>query len=277
MSIIKTVNTTAVNGSALFVYTFNVSFNELSEPALTSKLEDFFPSKIVYALPPVGGMIKNITQTPGVDGTTVTFEFGPVTPQTSFQFNVACCFGPGRVENDTFENTATLYANNTSIGTATAPAVTLTLNENFILYKKPVIYGSIAPGSEILFKLYLKNTGDLGASISNAVIQDILPTGLVPVTTFTPVGNDASTGLYTDSSQNGVTGSWTDSTMNFTLPSFKGETYMIEFKVTLDSNVAPGTVITNTATWTMNGAARNDALGKFKVSTPWPLYNCPSI
>lgn len=256
MALTKTVDKTLVHGSEVFIYTFNVSFSGLSVPAQNGTLTDFFPSKILFALPQIEGPIKNIIQTPVPGGTNVTFEFGSVNAGTSFSFTVGCEFGPGRVNQDTFTNSASLYADGVLISEAAASAVTLLLVENFILTKELIPTGLIHPNEELTFRLTLNNVGDAGASISNVVITDALPQGLIPDTGFTPVGNDIPEGGYSDPSLNGHTGTWSGNVMTFTMSEYHGAHYQILFKVKVSPDVIPGQTLTNTAAWTVDGATR---------------------
>ena len=264
-SINKTVDKTLVNGSEIFIYTINVSYSGLTEPAQNGKLVDFFPSKILYQLPQPGGQLISISETPAPGGTNVEFNFGNVNAGTSLTFTVACNFGPGRVDNDSFTNNADLYANNVVVATGSAPTVHLQLDENFVLQKSPDINRPVLPGQLITFHLTLQNTNDPGAEISNIVINDVLPSQLIPDTTFTPIGNDSGYLGYQDPTYDGRTGSWNGSTLNFTLPSFKGGRYEITFKAKVAESVIPGERITNTATWTVDGTARKDAVTTFRV------------
>lgn len=257
--ITKTVDKTIVNGSEVFIYTFNVSYSGLTEPAQDGKLTDFFPSKILVTLPQVGGQIKEITRTAVPGGTNVTFDFGAVNAGTSLSFTIASSFGPGRVNGDTFTNVGLLFADGVQVATGTAPTVTLILTPDFVLSKSLVGGGSVMPGQEVTFTLNLINQGDAGASITNVNITDILPPQLIPVTSFLPVGVDTSSGGYTDSTYNGLTGTWTGSTLNFMLPSYHGINYQIMFKATVASDVQPGQTFTNTATWTADGIIGNNA------------------
>ncbi|MEG1990095.1 MAG: SdrD B-like domain-containing protein [Clostridia bacterium] len=261
----KTVDKTIVNGSEIFIYTFNVSYSGLIQPAQNGKLVDFFPSEIVYQLPPVGGQLVSITPIAAPGGTNVEFNFGPVNAGTSLTFTVSCEFGPGRSNGDTFTNVAKLYADNVLMETATAPMVTLNLTKNFILMKSPAISAPVVPGQVVTFMINLQNKGDAGAELTNISITDILPATLIPVTSYLPVGNDTGTSQYTDTTYNGRTGTWTGNTLNFTLPSYKGIEYKILFKATVAADVVPGSRITNTADWTANGTAMPPASTTFTV------------
>lgn len=266
--ITKNVNKTLVTGSEIFIYTINASYSGLTIPAQEGQITDVFPGKILYILPPTGGMIKSITQTPDVNGTKVTFNLGTVNSGTSLSFTIACSFGPGRRDNDSFTNEIQLLADGVIVAQATAPTVNLQLNENFILRKSAQPSNIVNPGEELTITLSLTNNNHPGATITNVVVTDTLPPELTPVTSFIPVGNDASTNGYEDPSANGLTGSWSGSTMTFNLPQFSGERYDIIFKVTVEGSVTPNQSFTNIGTWTTNDQARNDAPLTFSVFDP---------
>ena len=265
MPVTKTVDKISVNGSEIFIYTFNISFSELSVPALSSKLVDFFPNKILYQLPPIGGQLVSINEFSETDGTRVQFNFGNVSAGTSISYTLSSQFGPGRVDNDSFTNTVELLADDVVIDTATAPTVNLILDQTFRLTKFPIITAPVVPGQEILFNLLLKNLNDPGSKLSNIVIEDILPPELIAVPSFTPVGIDMGAFGYTDTTYDGLTGSWTGNTLNFSLPSYSGSSYKIEFKAKVADFVKPGQKITNIANWTANGTPRAEAKSQFNV------------
>ena len=153
----KNVNKTEVTNSEIFIYTYNISFSGLTEPATNAMLKDFFPSKIKYELPPTGSLIKNIIETPVVGGTEVQFDFGHVAPGTSIQFTLASEFGVGRVQNDSFTNVADLYIDGVKNVTGTAPTVNLTLTGVFRL-RKQISPDRVEAGTTVNVYLYLENT-----------------------------------------------------------------------------------------------------------------------
>lgn len=263
--ITKSVNKTQVHGDETFIYTFNVSYSGLTEPTVQGKLTDFFPTKIIPTLPQASGNIKNITQAPVAGGTLVTFDFGEIPTGTSISFQVACKFGPGRVNNDSFTNSADLYADNVVVNTGVAQTVTLTLTEDFRLNKSVQSSSLVRPGDIVTFNLYILNYGDSGAEISDVVITDTLPNGLTPDLSFTPIGNDAPELGYNDPTYNGRTGSWNNKTLTFTLPNFKGNRYSITFKAIVDIDVVPSQEIINTANWTVNEVERDRVSAKIRV------------
>ncbi len=257
--ITKTVDKTSVNGSEVFIYTINAAYSGLTIPNQEGEIIDIFPSKIKYILPPIGGQIQSITETPVSEGTQVTFHLGTVNSGTSLSFTIACHFDGGRVEGDSYTNHADLVANGVVIMQATAPTVNLTLDENFQLTKFALPSNVVHAGDEVTFVLSLNNNDDPGAAISNVVITDILPPQLTPVTTFQPVGQDFPSGYYSDSATTGLTGTWEGNTLIFPLPQYHGMHYDITFKATVSANVTPGETFENIATWTVDGKARQDA------------------
>lgn len=271
--ITKTVDKTSVQGSETFIYTYNVSFSGLTEPAQDGKLVDIFPSKILFILPQIGSLIKNITQVPVPGGTEVTFDFGAVDAGTSLFFTVACSFGPGRVDNDSFTNTADLFADNVKVATATAPTVHLTLIEAFKIEKKHQGSNIVRPGDIVTFSISIFNSGDAGAKITNVDITDILPPELIPVTSYLPTGNDASSAGYSDHTYDGLTGTWNGNTLHFFLPSFRGNRYTINFKATVSNDVVPGQTIFNDANWTVNGQSRQNSRDTLIVFSPEYIFS----
>ncbi len=257
--ITKTVDRTTVNGSEVFIYTFNAAYSGLRQPAREGKIVDIFPSVIRFSLPPAEGQIKNITQTPVPGGTQVTFHLGSVNAGTSLSFTIACWFGPGRAHGNIYVNDADLIADDLIVAQASAPPVMLQLDENFILTKTVLPSSLVRPGDELTFTLPLSNSEDPGAEITDIVIIDTLPAQLIPVLSYTPIGNDIATGGFSDPSVNGLTGSWSGNTLIFQIPRYSGARYHITFKAIVSEDVTPGERFVNTATWTAAGSIRPDA------------------
>lgn len=266
--ITKTVDRTLVNGSEVFIYTVNAAFSGLIQPAQEGKIVDIFPSIIKFTLPPAEGQIKSITQTPVTGGTEVTFHLGPVNAGTSLSFTIACWFGPGRADGDIYINDVDLIADDVIVAQASAPPVTLRLDENFLLSKSVQPSSLVRPGAELTFSLTLSNNDDPGAEINNIVIVDTLPAQLIPVLSYTPIGNDVPTGGFSDPSANGLTGTWSGNTLTFQIPKYSGARYVITFKATVSENVTPGEQFVNIATWTVDGNARANAPLTLNVYNP---------
>lgn len=270
MFVTKSVDKTLVTGSEDFIYTFNVSYSDLSNPSANGRLVDFFPDNIKYNLPKIEGTIKGIKETKVPGGTEVEFDFGQITAGTSINFNMSCEFGPGRVDGDTFTNEAKLYADNDFV-TDSASTVTLKLEDNFRLSKRVDINAPVRPNQEIDCTLTLINGQETpdspgaGYEIKNIEITDILPPELLAVSSFTPVGKDISRFGYEDNRYDDKEGSWNGNTLNFSLPSYKGMVYEIKFKVKVAPDVIPGSRITNIGTWTADGQQRAEGKTSFSV------------
>lgn len=256
--ITKSVNKTIVNGSEIFIYKIDASYSDLTTPAEEGKIIDVFPSRIKYILPPVGGNIKSITETPVPGGSQVIFNLGSINAGTSLSFTIGCYFGPGRVDNDSFTNTVDLVADDKVIASGTAPPVNLVLKENFKLRKFGLPSNIVNPDEEITLVLSLTND-EPGAVISNVVISDVLPEQLIPVTDYIPIGNDVTVDGYSDTSANGLLGSWDGNKLIFNLPRYSGARYDIKFKVKVASDLRPGERFTNIGKWTVDDIEREEA------------------
>ncbi len=266
--ITKSVDKTEVNGSEVFIYTINAAYSGLTISNQEGSITDFIPSKIKYILPPIGGQIEEITEEAVEGGTKLTFHLGDVNSGTSLSFTVACYFGFGRVDNDSFTNEVSLFANDEVVATTAAPTVNLKLKEGFLLSKFAEPSNVLNAGDEVTFTLSLANNKDFGATIENVVITDTLPPELTPIATFIPVGNDIPSKGFSDESANGLTGSWNDNTMTFNLPKYNGARYDITFKAKVSEEVTVGQIFENIGKWTMNDVARNDAVLSLSIYDP---------
>lgn len=183
----------------------------------------------------------------------------------SFNFDIACSFAGGRSNGDILSNSATLTAEGETEVVAIADDVTLTLVENFRMFKSILEGNTVDTGEIITIRLLLSNTGDSGATISNAVISDALPNYLTAVDGDVPIGREFIVDQYSDPTYNELTGSWDGNTMNFTLPSYSGSAYAIFFQAKVDELAPAGEKIVNTGTWTVDGVDRNNAVKTITV------------
>lgn len=262
MNLSKVPNITEVSGSETFLYTFDVAFSDLTSGsvAVSPEIIDIFPSYIDFTLPKLQSPFTDITVTDlGNDYKEVVFKFKDMNIGESFQFDIACSFGAGRSDGLVYQNSATLTVENEETVTTKAEEVTLTLDENFRMFKSALEGNVFEAGDIITFRLYLGNTGDSGAVISNVNITDTLPAGLSPYTDFEPYGEEFVVDEYSDTSANGDTGTWNGNTLNFPIDSYSGTGYAVYFQVIVDDTVTAGQKITNTANWTVDGVDRNTA------------------
>ncbi len=255
--ITKNVDKTTVIDSESFTYTIDATFSDLASPANNGQIIDFFPSKIDYILPPVGGGIVSIDEVPASGGTEVQFNLGPINSATVVNFQITCSFGRGRVDNDSFTNSALSYADGVFVTEGSAPEVTLTLNSDFSLVKSVEPTALVNAGDELTFTLALISN-NFGGAVNNVIISDLLPPQLIPVTSYDPVGNDNSEIGYEDHSADDLIGTWTGSTMSFDLPSYHGTRYEITFKATVSNSVSPGDTFQNIAQWSIDSVVQPD-------------------
>lgn len=261
MSISKSVDKILVNGSEQFVYTIEFVFSDLTIPNEEGYITDFFPSNIEFS-DPINGeseIVKFIEKSEVEGGTYVTYNLGSVSDGTYGTFNFFANFGPGRANGDTFTNEVSMYSGEVLLETAEAEAVTLVLDDNFSLSKTIEIKSDYFAGDILDVTLRLTNTNDTGAEILNVIIEDILPSGLSAVETFTPIGQDIEVDGYSDETYTNKEGVWSNNTLSFELPSYSGAMYEMTFQVKIDEDVEDGQVIENIGTWSVDGQARVSA------------------
>lgn len=237
------------------MYTFKVAFSGLVGDIVQGTVEDVIPSHIQYTLPPMTGSLVDIEENPVEGGTQLVFVFGSVSPGNTIEFTLGAYFGEGRQDGDTFTNTAILKQEGEKDVSVSAEMVTLSLVGNFYMSKYSYDVGNPDVGESFPYRICLRNQGDLGATLNNVVITDTLPSGLVPVTSVVPTGMDTSE-TYPDTTYDGLTATWEGSSFTFTLPSFHGEEYTIEFQVQVDLRVAAGTTLVNSAEWWVAGVSQ---------------------
>ena len=254
----KSVDKIYVNNSEQFIYTYKISFSDLTNTTSTAVLKEFFPSKILYILPSIESFVKEIREVETSGGTIVEFDFDEVVPSTYIEFMLTASFGPGRVNDDIFTNSGDLYINNIKTETSTAETVNLILSKKFTI-KKSIYPKRALPNEIVSISLILSNTLEAGAKINNIIFTDILPIGLTPVTSFTPTGRDMPYMGYSDPTYNDLKGYWTENTMNFILPNFQGANYQINFQARVNSDISLDTVIKNQCKWSIDGEVQTEA------------------
>lgn len=254
ISIVNSVDKVSVTGSENFIYTVQVAFSDLFDPASEWTVQIFMPSAVDYLLPATGAMMYDIEEVAAEGGTNLVFKFSDVSDGTSYAFDIGASFGAGRRDGDSFSCNAMLYAGETLMAFDVATPVILTLSENFTVSKSCLSGGKPSPGDVLTYEISLVNNGDLGATIEQVVLTDILPEGLSSLS-GTVTGFDASSSGYEDTSQDGATGQWVDGVLTFLLDSYSGERYNIQYSVSV-GDVVGGTVLLNTATLEVDGVDR---------------------
>ncbi|MFI3253772.1 MAG: SdrD B-like domain-containing protein [Eubacteriales bacterium] len=186
------------------------------------------------------------------------FHYSAVPVGTTVKFTMSASFGQGRQEGDSFANTIYLYQEGEETLSTTADTVTLSLTSNFYFLKYADNETAPDVGDSFPMRLVLRNAGDGGATISNVLITDPLPSGLVADTSTPVTGYDTST-TFPDTSQDGKTGTWANSILYFPLDSYSGTEYTITMMVQVDSRTTAGTEIENVATWSMDDVIQGEA------------------
>lgn len=245
-----TVDKTEVAGSEVFVYTVKLAFEGLSGEFVQGTAEVFFPDTVVYSFPPLSSSLTAITPIAEKGGTRIVFQFENAPVETTMEFSMSGYFGPGRRSGESYTSSITLYQEGSESSTATAETVTLTLVGDWYLakYFSEVLNPKV--GESFPCHIELRNKGDAGATLSDILISDPLPSGLVADTSVIPTGMDVSDN-FPDTSQDGLTGTWANSALYFPLSEYSGEVYRIDFQVQIDSRVAAGTTIDNVASYTV--------------------------
>ena len=100
-------------------------------------------------------------------------------------------------------------------------------------------FTNVAPGSRLRFQVELQNVGDYGAF--SVILSDPLPVGLTPVAGSVTFAN-CSTGVAPSDTSSGTI----VSASGIDIP--QGQTCVVKYDVTLNSDVAFGGLITNTVT-----------------------------
>lgn len=276
------VDNTVVNFENTFTYTVNASFSGIEGSISSAIVTNFLPSYISYTLPPISGLIKNITQTPGVLGTLITFDFGEILDLgVAIEYSISCSFNLGTDNQTTFMNTCDMYINGNLTETANSNDVTLSYIEDFVIEKSIAIPKdkNTTPGGRTIFTITLKNqlksqggNGDLGAKIEHVYISDLLPSGLSVDPNYPPKGNDISSNAYADNRYNNLIGNVDEqNNITFTLPDYYGTVYRIVVVCNVDINLAKETYLSNTATLSIDGTFRNSASDSIYIADP--IYN----
>lgn len=280
-TITKLVNGTTgatVTYNDTFKYQISTAFSGLTGITIEdATITDFIPNYInIVSYPPSGPSypVKSINSVTGPMGTTLTFELGGITTEeaVSYTFDLSCRFKPGYVDNTYF------FTNNAELGityfggaTGTTsvqepPGVTLNVIPNYVL-SKVLTSPSIdpAPGSELIYTVTFKNTGNAGASISGLTIYDtvssILPNFVELDSSVPSIGEDVSSDSYFNDTKYDqvVTVSAGATGVTFDLASL-GPYYGTEYRMIVQGRVSPiattGTTIINTAAWSQTGTTQ---------------------
>lgn len=267
----KSVNPSTVNYEETFIYTINASFSGLGDfgPILDAYIIDLIPEDIeIVTLPPVGGIIKNITTNyvPGT-GTYIKFDFGPITNLgVAYVFDLECKFALSAPNNSSFVNSVDLTVTQESKVTnlsADSPPVNLVAIADFQISKikrLPII--NPGPGSRLVYVIDLKNFGDRGACINNVLISDLLPSGISIDPLFPPFGEDISPAPFQDPKYDQTLSPPFNNPVVFNLSGlgpYCGTDYRVTITTLVDSNIATDQ-IENKVNWSIDGTDQKEVI-----------------
>ncbi|MEN2258753.1 hypothetical protein AAIB48_14080 [Paraclostridium benzoelyticum] len=266
-TVTKSVNPSTVNYEETFIYTINASFSGLGDfgPILDAYIIDLIPEDIeIVTLPPVGGIIKDITTNyvPGT-GTYIKFDFGPITNLgVAYVFDLECKFALSAPNNSSFVNSVDLTVTQESKVTnlsADSPPVNLVAIADFQISKvKRLPTINPGPGSRLVYVIDLKNFGDRGACINNVVVSDLLPSGISINPLFPPFGEDISPAPFQDPKYDQTLSPPFNNPVVFNLSGlgpYCGTNYRITITTLVDSNIATDQ-IENKVNWSIDGTAQ---------------------
>lgn len=260
MNITNIVNKTAITGSEKFMYNIKATFNASSK----AEIRIFMPKKIKYELPPITGKLQKIDIIKEETGDKLSFNFGTVTSSDIVEFNLLASFGVGRIQNDTFTCTASIYLNDILAVSSTAEPVNLTLIDNFIILKTASGQIECQPGGDIYYKIYLTNYGDYGVKINNIQITDAFSDDITIDKSFKIIGNDVSK-TYKDNHLDGKEGTIIDDVVIFDMDYYEGEKYEIIIKAVANSSLKTNHTIKNTSILTVDGRKQDESSFTVKV------------
>ena len=267
----KSVNPSTVNYEETFIYTINASFSGLGDfgPILDAYIIDLIPEDIeIVTLPPVGGIIKDITTNyvPGT-GTYIKFDFGPITNLgVAYVFDLECKFALSAPNNSSFVNhidTTIIQTSKTTNISTDAPPVNLVAIADFQISKvKRLPTINPGPGSRLVYVIDLKNLGDRGACINNVAISDLLPSGVSIDPLFPPFGEDISPAPFQDPKYDQTLSPPFNNPVVFNLSGlgpYCGTDYRITITTLVDATIATDQ-IENKVNWSIDGTDQKEVI-----------------
>lgn len=268
------VDPNAVTYSDYFIYSIDVSFNGLYGPLKPVLLKTIIPDTIEYIKPTVLSPVKNVTTEEVKGGTEITFDFGTINDTgMATTLSLKCRYKLSAPDTSSFMLDARLYINdvNTPYLTATGPAVFLSITPYYTLTLNTVVPNSTtaASGGSVIYEATLENVGEQWKDLSNYFFRiDFEETPYLTLdSSFSIVGKDISTSRYKDTRANGITAELfpNENGFTFSIPNYRGEKYHFYFRALIDSNLLIGTVVTLTASWSIEGTPQTTAEDVFRI------------
>lgn len=239
MYITNTVNTNSVNDSEIFTYDINATFRNDNNSLISPTITTYFPNNISYYLPDKNEDLIDIQIISKDDGDYITFIFNSVRSGFNYNLLIAANYSTNRSENDTFENTTTLYIDDVEIEEATADSVKFNVTTNLTVSLEHDANANLKSGDTINALMYLTQQNSYGASENNLVITSTLTGNYTINPKYTPTGYDVSPN-HSDTHLDGNEGIITDDnkSLTFSMDYFSGEKYAIEFQLIVNEDAS---------------------------------------
>lgn len=272
-TLISKVNKTQVNYETPFIYTFNLGVSELDNDIDNIKLVTLIPDYIDIVLPIAQNKDETITLEEEKEQKRLTIEIDNIDGKAiSRVYKLECKFKyiDKKPPYTSYTNTTDLYIDNKLSDTVTAETVNLVIEPNFTLLKTKVVpISNPAPGEAVIWEIRLQNIGDKGGTISNVVINDIMPDSLILRPDYPITGYDISDNQFADNSADGLTGEYNENSVTFTIPpdiTYGGTDYVFYIIAEVRESVEINTQILNSVNWTVNGESRSPAYDTITIA-----------
>lgn len=268
--LITQINRTQGTYQDVFIYTVHASFNGIQASIENASIRILFPSSLTVYLGDIQEPVKNVTQRLQEEGTLYTFEFGSISDLgIAVRLGIGAVFTPSTTNETSVVISPELWINNVRYASYESTPIQLLVNPNFQIIQEQIIPTiDAAPSGVIYYRISLKNYGDLGARISNIKITCNCKDAFQMDDTYAVIGKDASSGDFTDLSQDGIQGSIIDNVLTFSLPQFHGETYTFIYRVKILDSTETDQDYGTDILWYIDDILQEEFLDNTTISTP---------
>ncbi len=266
-TLITQVDRLTGNYENTFIYTLNASFNGIAGDINSAKIKVFIPEYLNVFLGDAGNPVKSVTEIEVLNGKEVIYDFGEITDLgIAVRLGFGVTFKTSVPSGSTFICSPVMLINGEEMLVSQAEEVTLVLNPQFEISRE-IILPESAPssGGAVFYKLSLENFGDLGAEISNVVIECQGSENVIIDSAFVVSGEDVSE-KFADNSADGVTPIFGENSLTFTIASYKGQKYEFIYRAVIAEDLQVGTEIATVASFSIDTVAQGQELHEFTLA-----------